>query len=219
MLFRSRLGVEEAFLHASDETRIREILDSDHAFLDGISYERLEREGWVRLNLPADWRPLATGGFRTPSGKCEFYSDTLAGEGIDPLPTYTPPPLPDRASPLKLIAAKTAHHTLNTQYANLQRPGRRLEPRVSINPDDADARDIATGDRVRVFNERGEVELNAEVGEGTAAGVVSIPFSWWPDALYNGSSANALTADDVTSIGMGSNAFDTFVQIEKVGGR
>lgn len=212
----ARLGLDDAFLHASDETRIREILDSDHPFLEGITYERLEREGWVRLNLPDDWRPLAEGAFRTPSGKCEFYSDTLASAGIDPLPTYTPPPQPPAASPLTLIAAKTAHHTLNTQYANLQRPGRRLEPCVSMNPVDADARGITTGDRVRVFNERGEVELNAAVGVATGAGLVSIPFGWWPDALYNGSSANALTADDLTNIGMGSNAFDTFVEIAKV---
>lgn len=212
----ARLGFDEEFLFASDEHRIREILASEHPFLDGITYERLEREGWVRLNLPADWRPLATGGFKTPSGKCEFYSATLAGAGIDPLPTYSAPPPPPAASPLRLIAAKTAHHTLNSQYANLQRPGRRLEPNVAINSIDAAARGIATGEQVRVFNERGEVVLNAAVGAATAAGVVSIPFSWWPDAMANGSSANALTADDLTAIGKGSNAFDTFVDVEKI---
>ncbi len=212
----ARLGFDEAFLYESEEQRVREILTSDHPFLDGISYERLEREGWVRLNLPADWRPLASGDFKTPSGKCEFYSATLADAGIDPLPTYTAPPAAPAASPLRLIAAKTAHHTLNSQYANLQRPGRRLEPVVSINPVDAGNRGIADGEAVRVFNERGEVVLNAAVGAATAAGVVSIPFNWWPNAMANGSSANALTADDLSAIGMGSNAFDTYVDVAKV---
>lgn len=211
----ARLGFEEDFLHASDEHRIREILASDHPFLDGISYERLEREGWVRLNLPDDWRPLASGGFRTPSGKCEFSSATLAQAGIDPLPTYTAPPSAPAATPLRLIAAKTAHHTLNSQYANLQRPGRKLEPALAINPLDAAARDITDGMPVRVFNERGEVVVKAALGPVTAPGVVSMPFSWWPDTLANGSSANALTADELTAIGIGSNAFDTWVDVGK----
>ena len=58
--------------------------------------------------------------------------------------------------------------------------------------------------------------MNAAVGAATAPGVVSMPFNWWPNAMANGSSANALTADDLSTIGMGSNAFDTWVDIEKV---
>lgn len=209
----ARLGYEEEFLFTADDDRIRELLDTGHPYLEGVTYERLERDGWARLNLPADWRPLATGRFETASGKCEFYSEALAEADIDPLPTYTPPPAPSSAASLALVSAKTAHHTLNSQYANLQRPERRLEPVVSMNPIDARARGVVDGARVRVFNERGQVELRATVGDATAAGVVSIPFSWWPESLDNGSSANALTADDLTSTNMGSNAFDTFVDI------
>ena len=35
-----------------------------------------QAQGWQRLNVPAVYAPFAEGGFPTPSGKCEFYSDT-----------------------------------------------------------------------------------------------------------------------------------------------
>jgi anaerobic selenocysteine-containing dehydrogenase len=112
-----------------------------------------------------------------------------------------------------LIAAKTAHHALNSQYINLQRAGHSLHPAVELNGDDARARGIASGDAVTVFNERGAVSLHAEVSARTAPGVVSVPFNWWPRNMANGSSANALTADGIGHLGSGSDAFDTFVEV------
>ena len=84
------------------------------AFL-GISVERLKREGPLRLNLPENYTPFAEGNFGTPSGKCEFYSETMAKHGLDPLPTYTPPhedpqTRPDLAGrfPLQLLSPAVA---------------------------------------------------------------------------------------------------------------
>ena len=45
----------------------------------------------MRLNLPEGYAPFAEGGFGTPSGKCELYSERLGRQGLDPLPTYIPP--------------------------------------------------------------------------------------------------------------------------------
>ena len=61
---------------------IRALLDSPHEFLRGITLERLEREHFVRLAIPAPFLPFAQGGFGSPSGKCEFAAETL---------DYTPP--------------------------------------------------------------------------------------------------------------------------------
>lgn len=47
-----------------------------------------------------------------------------------------------------------------------------------LHPDDATARGIADGERVRVRSRVGEVELQAEVTEGIMPGVVSIPHGW-----------------------------------------
>ena len=40
---------------------------------------------------PRDYAPFADGVFPTPSGKCELYSERMKADGLDPLPTYTPP--------------------------------------------------------------------------------------------------------------------------------
>src|SRR5213078_704042 len=108
----------------------------------GIGLERLRREGPVRLNLPRDYAPFAQGGFGTPWGKCEFYSATLAAQGHDPLPTYTPPhedpqTRPDLAAryPLQLVSPP-APSFLNSTFVNVdslrQQAG---EPTVELHPD------------------------------------------------------------------------------------
>src|SRR5262249_28669356 len=98
-LLARRLGFEPEIFEVTDAQIAAEALlpsTARSAFppaqaFDGITLERLRREGPIRLNLPADYAPFARGGFGTPSGKCEFYSAWLAGQGLDPLPTYPPP--------------------------------------------------------------------------------------------------------------------------------
>jgi anaerobic selenocysteine-containing dehydrogenase len=219
----ARLGLDDPFLQTSDEALVRLALESDHPYLAGITFERLWEEGWAPLNLPADWRPFAQGGFPTPSGRCEFWSDTLAAEGHDPLPAYEPAPESPAGNPamaarypLALVAAKGALHFLNSSYANLpwhQRAER--EPLLDLHPDDADPRGIADGDPVRAFNGRGEVRLRARVGDRVRPGVVAMPSGWWPSLSPGGAAANALTADGVSDRGEGGDFHDTLVEVER----
>jgi|RhiMetdeSRZDD1v2_1073273.scaffolds.fasta_scaffold762751_1 anaerobic selenocysteine-containing dehydrogenase len=80
------------------------------------------------LSIPEDWQPFAEGGFSTPSGKCEFYAESLIAQGIDPLPTYAPArespagdPVLAARYPLSLMTSKSGLHFLNSSYANLPR--------------------------------------------------------------------------------------------------
>src|SRR5215212_7790157 len=115
-----RMGFDDPAFFTSDEERARAALDSDHPHLAGITYDRLVADGWARLNLPDDWRPFADGNFPTPSGKCEFWSDALLAEGLDPLPGYEQAPESAAGDaefgtqyPLALVSAKGALHFLN----------------------------------------------------------------------------------------------------------
>ena len=67
-----RMGYTEAYLYESDEQIVRGLLDSRHPYLGGAGYDQLRERGWLRLALPEPYLPFANGGFRTPSGKCEF---------------------------------------------------------------------------------------------------------------------------------------------------
>jgi anaerobic selenocysteine-containing dehydrogenase len=220
----ARMGLTEPYLHESDESMIKTALASDHPWLRGVDFERLRENGWAPLDIPQGWLSYADGQFPTPSGKCEFYSATLAERGVDPLPVYLPadespagsPALAARY-PLTLLTPKSALHFLNSSYANSPRHLRaERTPYLDIHPTDAAARAIAEGDWVRVRNDRGALELSARVNDRVPPGVVAAPSGWWASLSPGGTSANALTADGLSLWGGGGDFHDTLVQVERV---
>jgi anaerobic selenocysteine-containing dehydrogenase len=64
----AKLGLTESYLFTSDEDLIRTALDSNHPWLEGITWDRLREDGWAKLSIPSPWVPYAKGGFPTPSG-------------------------------------------------------------------------------------------------------------------------------------------------------
>jgi anaerobic selenocysteine-containing dehydrogenase len=217
-----RLGLDEPYLYTSDEELIETALASDHPYLDGITYEGLQRDGWAPLNLPEPWLPFAEGGFPTPSGKCEFYAESLKEHGMDPLPTHLPPQGdPSEAGadyPLTFMSPKSTRYFLNSSHANQPRHLNAAgEPHLQLHPSDAAPRNIESGDKVRVYNGRGSIELTAVVDDGTLPNVVTMPHGWWASLLPGGSSANALTPDGLSDLGGGGAFYDAKVEVEKIG--
>jgi anaerobic selenocysteine-containing dehydrogenase len=204
------LGRTEPWLFESDEAMLRGALASGHPWLEGITYERLWEEGYVRLNCPQDWRPFADGGFATPSGKAELYSEPLRESGHDPLPWAGDIPTGEG---LQLITGK-ALHFLNSGYSNQERHRRRAgKLLVEIHPDDARARSVETGTAVRVWNRRGEVHAVCSVSNRVRPGVVWMPFGGLTDAAGAKRSVNVLTAEEPTDWGGGSGLYDAFVEV------
>jgi anaerobic selenocysteine-containing dehydrogenase len=218
-----RMGFDEPYLHESDEAIVRDALSSDHAWLHGITYDRLVRDGWAKLDLPEPWLPYAEGGFPTPSGRFEFASEAAAASGLDPLPEYVParespagdPTLVARF-PLALMTAKSAHHFLNSSYGGLPRHlAAEGEPLLDIHHADAMPRGITEGERVRVFNDRGEVRMRARVGDRVRPGLVAMPSGWWASRSPGGTAANTLTADGLSDLGGGGDFHDTLVEVAR----
>jgi anaerobic selenocysteine-containing dehydrogenase len=86
------MGYDEPCFGEGDEEMLRKLVERQtHGRFGGITWARLQAEGFVRLNLPQPYAAFAEGGFPTPSGKCEFYSERMAQDGYDPLPDYTAP--------------------------------------------------------------------------------------------------------------------------------
>ena len=204
------LGRREEWLFESDESMLRGALASGHPWLDGITYERLWEEGHVRLNCGDDWRPFANGGFNTPSGKAELYSESLRKAGHDSLPSAGEMPSGDG---LQLITGKQLHF-LNSGYNNQDRHSRRAgELFIEIHAEDARRRGVATGDSVFVRNERGEVRAVCRVSDRVRPGVVWMPFGGFTDAHGERRSVNVLTAEEPTDWGGGSGLYDAFVEV------
>jgi anaerobic selenocysteine-containing dehydrogenase len=220
----ARLGFEEECFRDSDEEIARQALSTDHPALTGITLEGLRERGWMRLNLPETFAPFAEGNFPTASGKCEFYSAALEAMGLDGVPAFIPPAescqsAPELAAryPLALISP-AAHAFLNSSFANLPKQLRQeLRPFVEINPEDAAQRGIASGDRVRAFNERGSCELAAVVTTRARAGVVVSPSVWWNKLSPGQKNINQLTSQTLTDMGGGATFYDALVEIERTG--
>jgi anaerobic dimethyl sulfoxide reductase subunit A len=143
--------------------------------------------------------------FSTPSGKIEIYSMALAanpdpyGLGYIPaIPSWIPPASAPATYPLAFCSPKSRART-HSVHGNQPRLARVDPDCVWMHPDDAQARGIADGDEVRVFNERGATVLPARVTDRIAPGVVSIKEGAWHTPGQGGTDmqgcGNVLTAD------------------------
>lgn len=182
-----------------------------------IDFEELLQQGFARIPLPE--APFADGGFATPSGKCEFDSSALAALGVNTVPDHLPnhEPPTDR-HPLAMISPP-ARNFLNSSFVNvasLQRMESR--PLLELHPDDAAARGIADGDRVRVFNDRGEHVCHASLNGRARKGVVVGLGIWWRKLGENGTNVNQLTHQQLTDIGRGPCFYDCAVQVTRMAG-
>ena len=186
----------------------------------GWNWDDLKRDGFRRLNLPTPYAPFAHGGFPTPSGKCEFHSEAATKLGHDPLPHYIPPrenvnsaPALAERYPLAFISPP-CRNFLNSSFANLAfaLDSEDGEPRLDIHPDDARTRDIANGERVRVFNDRGAFTLKASVSTRARPGVVVAPSVWWKKLSPDGRNANDVTSQATADLGGAATFYDCLVQ-------
>ncbi|MEM9034594.1 MAG: molybdopterin-dependent oxidoreductase [Actinomycetota bacterium] len=206
----AELGLDAPGLRDSDEELVRQLLDSDHPWLAGITYERLWDETWVRLAVPDGHRPNVDLAPQTPDARLQLGSLRYAAGAESP---DGDPELASRY-PLALISRKQHAKFLNANYggfdAHLPAEG---EPRLQMHPTDAAARSIGEGDRVVVRNDRGSLTLTATLTDVVGAGVVAVPFGWWNRHSPDERGVNALT-NPTPNGERGSAAFhDTLVEV------
>ena len=215
------MALDEPALFESDEDVARNAFRWQDSMLDGADWEQLKQAGWVKLKLPD--APFAEGGFHTPSGKCEFYSERLAQEGLDPLPDYLPPYesaefAPELAAryPLAMISPP-ARNFLNSTFVNVESlRSTEGEPHLDIHPADAEARGINDGVTVRIFNDRGSMQARARVTDRARQGLVVGLSIWWKKLAPDGRNANQVTSQALTDLGGSATFYDCLVEVERV---
>jgi anaerobic selenocysteine-containing dehydrogenase len=147
---------------------------------------------------------------QTPDRKIHLVAETLERESRRGLYTFLDDP-GDARHPLALISPATGRR-LNSTLGQLEKGPAALE----IHPVDAEARGIATGDEVRVWNEYGEVRVAARLNPDLRPGVVYLPKGLWSHNTFSGTTANALAPDTLTDIGQGACFNDSRVEIDKM---
>jgi anaerobic selenocysteine-containing dehydrogenase len=227
-----RMGFPEPCFRDSVDELIAQALHSaepekQHPWLAGITPQTLaESGGSQRLRFEEEdpqhhFLPFAEGPFPTPSGRIEFYSSTLAEQGIDPLPAFQPAPESRHVAardryPLEFLPRK-ADNYMNSTFPNL--PGHRAMEAayngvIEIHADDATPRGISEGDIVDVFNDRGSIPLRAHVNGAVAPGVVAARLNWNKFSA-GGHNVNLLTAQRLNDIGGGPVFYSTLVEVRK----
>jgi anaerobic selenocysteine-containing dehydrogenase len=162
--------------------------------------------------------PFANGGFRTATGKAELYSEAVKSLGLDPVADFTPPTESRHGKgpnklPLELLARK-ADNFLNSTFSNVASVQEMEEVGLlEICTADARARGIANGDKVRVFNGRGEILLKARVDGKVQRGVVSANLNW-AKMTPGFQSINALTSEKLTDMGNSATFYSVLVEVE-----
>jgi biotin/methionine sulfoxide reductase len=205
-----RLGVWDTFTEGRDEEEWLRWLYNvarQRAAEQGIDMPEFAdfwAEGVFRLPpwtkpqvLMAEFRADPTGEpLRTPSGRIEIFSETIASFGYDDCPGH-----PAWLEPVEWLGAPLAGryplHLLSNQPAAKLHSQYDLGPHceaarikgrevLRLHPADATARGIATGDLVRVFNDRGACLAAALVTEEVMPRVVALPTGAWYDPLDPG---------------------------------
>ncbi len=240
-----RMGVGEAFTEGRETEDWLRYLYEDYRQqareqdLEVPDFDQLRERNWVKLPIrPATSPKSFLGLFRddpegaalsTPSGRIEIFSETVEGFGYADChghPIWLPPQEwlgnATEEAPLHLVSPQPGdklHSQLECALADVE--GQRPATLV-INPEDAEARAIASGELVRVFNARGACRARALVSEDINRGVVALPTgAWYGDSSGNidpDGNPNVLTRDVGTSrLGQGCSAHTALVNVAPLG--
>jgi anaerobic selenocysteine-containing dehydrogenase len=215
-----RLGVSpdeiKRIIPAPSDEAVEAWLENRLEPFPDLSLERLRRGPVLAPGAEEiAWSDLV---FPTASGKIELVSEEAVFRwGADALPTFGPcveRPATGEASdyPLYLLTPNTKNR-IHSQFGNLPSI-RALDPDnlAEMSPADAAARGIDDGDRVRVFNDRGEVEINVRLDHSLRPGCLVVHNGWW---LSEGGGINLLSAARETDMGHGAAFHDNAVEVER----
>jgi anaerobic selenocysteine-containing dehydrogenase len=200
------MGFDEPCFSDSDEVLARCALNSK------VDFDALRERGWAKLDLPD--APFADGEFATPSGQCIIDSPLY---GVpDHVPNYesvrSAPGLAQRF-PLAMISPPERNF-LNSTFVNVKSLRNiESEPVLEIHDADARARGIVSGQRVRIFNERGSTQCKAVVSARARPGVVNGLGVWWRKLGADGTNVNEVTHQRLTDIGRAASFYDCLVDV------
>jgi DMSO reductase family type II enzyme molybdopterin subunit len=178
----------------SNRDVIQFLIDNNHG-LPQVSFEEMAARGMMRnpgtetviydVDSPYDSTLLQAVRDKVPyptlTGRQQYYMDHdwFIQEG-EQLPTYKAP-LSNEGYPLRMLQGHARHGIHSTwRDDSLLLSLQRGQPDIYLNPDDAEARGVADGDLIRVFNALGEFIAEAHVSSSMQPGMTFMYHGWDP---------------------------------------
>jgi nitrate reductase / nitrite oxidoreductase, alpha subunit len=173
--------------------------DPDVAFVEQVR----DRLPFPPVSLPTPLEKMAS---FIPTRRIEFYKEEdrfiELGETV---PTWRPPFDDGVHDPDEYPLALLSPHSkwrIHSSYANNAWLAEihAEKPEVFMSPDDAAARDVASGDLIDLVNTRGSLRAWAHVTRAQRPGSVTLYEGWWPRQFAAGKGVNELTSSEVNPI-------------------
>jgi anaerobic selenocysteine-containing dehydrogenase len=170
-----RLGVKDAVFSMDTDGLVRAFFRNARGPAAAVDPATLRTAGAIKVANPIAVGPGQP--FGTPSKRLEFYSESLATQGLPAMPDWVAGP-EDAAGPrypLRLLTAP-GYFQAHTAYAGVAALRKKAgPPECVLHPDDAAARGLRAGAPVELFNEQGAVTFVLRVSDETPRGVAFVP--------------------------------------------
>jgi anaerobic selenocysteine-containing dehydrogenase len=207
-----RLGVTDPVFSMSMDEQVALLFRDATGPVAEVDPAALRTAGPVKLR-----RPAGPQRFATPSGKLEFYSASLAAQGLPAMPDWRSDPshAPEGAWPLQLLTVPGyfQSHTAFTGNPVLRK--REGAPVCVLHPEEAGRRGLRDGDPVELVNERGRMQALLRVSDEIGPGVALVPGQRPVGEALSGT-VNFLTSDRYTDLGDGATYQSTRLEVRRI---
>jgi anaerobic selenocysteine-containing dehydrogenase len=200
-----RLDLEDETLYWNAEEIARDLLDSEHPFVKGITFEDLHEKRFIKMQFPQDWKPYQEG---------SHFSDKKI--------RFSPAPKqlefeeqPSEEFPLRLISPPGSY-VLNTSMGNIESLLKAAggEPQMIVHPSDAEKYGLKDGERNVFSSRQGSILRKTIVSTDAPEGTVVALGQWWAKLAPDKKSLNDLTSERLTDLGGGSTFGNVTVRVE-----
>ena len=204
----ARFGFTDAAFTASDAELMDDAMDASDPRLGGVRPSALPTDRALAMTVGGEDAVMFVNVFpKTASGKIELASSYLEQKYGQRLPSYRPYETP---YPLLLISPASDRRITST-FGNL--PSSAGVPPLEMHPDDARARGLEHGMRIKMWNELGEVHLPLAITDAVRPGVVSSLKGAWFKTSDNGQTVSALCPGHHADLAGGACYNDTRVEV------
>lgn len=221
-----RLGLSD-IAPKSEEEYIRACIDgTKDPTLQGLTLEKLvENQGVFTQSCQLNSiRRAYVDRFGTPSGKLEFYYENMLPYGQE-VPRWEAPNECGADNPLRekyplYFATFKSKYRVHNQYWDSQWNNQFEQAHIEMNQIDLDSRGLKSGDKVRIYNDRGEFVTDVLHNEAVRPGCVRMPSGAWKKNVDEGcfqyvSNSEVYERHSKLLLGQMIGFNDTLVEVEK----